>query len=220
MRPSAAQAFRAGYQPSTARARHGSWFGLLFPPRTVGRRRGTGARHGGGRPRRIRGGVRHQVVQAGHAPGAPTRRHTPNRRRGRAGSPRLPARSCWATRGSRRDVDTTEIPEVVSVEPQRWAAYWRKWPLAAWVGELKGTPGRWFRLEGERFVPTFSVDPALGDAFDAMAAEVVEYRLARYLVGKEEAVGGGVGVQGESRRRPPNPLHRPQAIPRAARGRS
>jgi superfamily II DNA or RNA helicase/diadenosine tetraphosphate (Ap4A) HIT family hydrolase len=29
IRPSAAQAFRAGYQPSAARAKHGSWFGLL-----------------------------------------------------------------------------------------------------------------------------------------------------------------------------------------------
>jgi hypothetical protein len=90
----------------------------------------------------------------------------------------------------RRDVDTNEIPDITSADPQRWAAYWRKWPLAAWSGELKGTPGRWFRLDRDRFVPTFSVDPVLGDAFDVMTAEMVEYRLARYLVGKEEASTG------------------------------
>src|SRR5205807_1663639 len=69
-------------------------------------------------------------------------------------------------------------------------AYWRKWPLAAWSGDLKGAPGRWFRLDGDGFVPLFTVDEAVGDTFDAMAAELVEYRLARYLVGKEESAAG------------------------------
>ena len=83
-----------------------------------------------------------------------------------------------------RDNESKEMPDPAAAEPQTWEAHWRKWPLAAWSGELTGRTG-WFRIDDDRFNPTFSVDEPLGDAFDAMVAELVEYRLGRYLEGKE-----------------------------------
>ena len=38
-------------------------------------------------------------------------------------------------------------------------------------------------------VPTFRVSDHLGDTFDAMVAEIVEYRLARYLLKKQSPAG-------------------------------
>ena len=189
MRPSAAQAFRAGYRTSTARAKHGSWFGLLLHLGLLAdeeeRVMATAGNVLAGfevesvtksyKLVTLRALLHDGTLRAGDEVG----RIAATARQIVLGDPRL-----------RRDVDASEIPDVASADLQRWAAYWRKWPLAAWAGELKGTPGRWFRLESDRLVPTFSVDPALGDAFDAMAAEIVEYRLARYLVGKEEASAG------------------------------
>lgn len=41
----------------------------------------------------------------------------------------------------------------------------------------------WFRIDGRRFVPSFQVSVELGEAFDAMVEELVDYRLVRYLFG-------------------------------------
>jgi hypothetical protein len=41
-----------------------------------------------------------------------------------------------------------------------------------------------FRIDGRRFVPTFTVATALGETFDTMVEELVDYRLARYLFTK------------------------------------
>ena len=38
---------------------------------------------------------------------------------------------------------------------------------------------------GQRLEPTFRVAAELADTFDAMVAEIVEYRLSRYLTGQE-----------------------------------
>jgi superfamily II DNA or RNA helicase/diadenosine tetraphosphate (Ap4A) HIT family hydrolase/HKD family nuclease len=189
MRPSAAQAFRAGYQPSTARAKHGSWFGLLSHLSLLADEEERVLSTAGD----VLAGFEVESVTKSYK--LVTLRallHNGTLRTGdEVGRIAATARQIvLADPRLRRDVDTNEISDMASADPQRWAAYWRKWPLAAWSGELKGTPGRWFRLEGDRFVPTFSVDPALCDAFDAMTAELVEYRLARYLVGKEEVSTG------------------------------
>ena len=80
------------------------------------------------------------------------------------------------------------MPDPVAAAEGEWREYWRRWPLAAWAGELRGQAGRWFRIEGDRFVPTFRVPDALGAAFDDMAAELVDWRLARYLFTKQPGI--------------------------------
>jgi SOS-response transcriptional repressor LexA len=80
---------------------------------------------------------------------------------------------------------SAELADPRAAAPDRWAAYWRKWPMQAWAGTLRGDPSQaWFRLDNDRFVPTFSVDERHGEAFDAMVAELVDYRLARHLLAK------------------------------------
>jgi hypothetical protein len=189
MRPSAAQTFRAGYQPSAARAKHGSWFGLLSHLGLLDDEEELVAATAGD----ILAGLETEPVTKSYK--LVTLRallHDGTLRTGDAVG-RIAATAREIVLGDPRlvrDVGNDEFPDLATASPERWAAYWRKWPLAAWAGELKGTPGRWFRVDGDRLVPTFTVDPNLGDAFDAMAAEVVEYRLARYLVGKEETAAG------------------------------
>ncbi len=96
----------------------------------------------------------------------------------------------------------TGMGDPVAAGEGDWRDYWRRWPLAAWAGELRGAPGRWFRIDGERFVPTFAVDERMGATFDAMVAELVDWRLARYLFTKRgEGAGSRVRV-GQANGRP------------------
>jgi hypothetical protein len=78
---------------------------------------------------------------------------------------------------------------VASASSDTWRDYWLRWPLSAWAGQLRGTANGWFRIDGHRFVPTFSIGSDVGDAFDAMIDELVDYRLARYLFTKRGASG-------------------------------
>ena len=74
------------------------------------------------------------------------------------------------------DVDKNEFPSVQIVETAKWERYWRRNPVDAWSG------GPWFDVEGERFVPRFSIPEPLAEAFDAMVAELVEWRLHEYFL--------------------------------------
>ena len=76
------------------------------------------------------------------------------------------------------------MPDPSSVDAETWREYWLNWPLAAWAGRLRGSTNGWFRIDGRRFVPAFRVSADVGDTFDAMVEELVDYRLARYLFTK------------------------------------
>src|SRR5262249_33493472 len=82
------------------------------------------------------------------------------------------------------DTRSAEMPDPASANSDSWRDYWLKWPLSAWAGQLRGTATGWFRIDGHRFVPTFSIRTDVGDPFDAMVNELVDYRLARYLFTK------------------------------------
>ena len=60
---------------------------------------------------------------------------------------------------------------------EQWQRFWVKWPLTHLTKN-----GGLFELTDDRIVPRFAVDEDLGDAFDAMVAEVIEWRLAEYLL--------------------------------------
>ncbi len=190
-RPSAAQAFRAGYNPASPRAKWGGWFDYLRHQELTTPQESTSIDAAGDFLRAlefeaITKSYKLVVLRALLHEGAlltgtsvanlATVSHDIVR-----GDPRLV-----------RDVQTAELHDAASASDAAWEAYWRKWPVAAWLGELKGEKGRWFELDGDRFVPRFVVPSDLADTFCAMTAELIEWRLARYLVGKEPIATGVV----------------------------
>ena len=85
-----------------------------------------------------------------------------------------------------------ELPDPRKPDPKAWLAYWRKNPIAAWIGEGKRQAGRaWFRVEKERFVPRIPVSPGDEAALAEMTRELVDYRLAQY---RERARKQGPGA--------------------------
>lgn len=186
-RPSAAQAFHAGYNPASVRARHDGWFGFIEHLGLASDAERSVIAHVGD----VLNGLEAEPITKSYKlillrallhdgalrSGADIRKIAATSRELILGDPRLV-----------RDATNAELQDVALAAPLEWEAFWRKWPVAAWAGELSGRPGRWFRIAGERLEPRFSVPPELADMFDAMAAEIVEYRLSRYLVGKDIAV--------------------------------
>ena len=70
----------------------------------------------------------------------------------------------------------------------KWERYWRQWPIAAWTGSLRGTEDSGlFRVESDQFIPAIGLaqDPTLVD----LVAELIDYRLCRYLDGKAKQPG-------------------------------
>lgn len=65
-----------------------------------------------------------------------------------------------------------------------WEAYWRKNPIHALIGGNRSDGSAWFCLDGDTLRLTLEVPDELSATFDAMVAELVEYRLHRYLVGR------------------------------------
>jgi hypothetical protein len=104
------------------------------------------------------------------------------------------------------DTSSAEMPNPSSVKADAWREYWLKWPLSAWAGQLRGASSGWFRIDGRRFVPAFRVASDVGETFDAMVGELVDYRLARYLFTKAGMPGPG-----------PQPAHRLKVIQASGR---
>src|SRR5690606_37015544 len=187
--PSAAQAFPAGVNPAAARSRYGGWFGMLaglglLSPEESDVFSQSGHVLAGFETEPVNTCFRLVAFRALRLVGAL-----------RSGASvatiaRVSRELILADPRLRADVEGGEFRDLADADPKAWEAYWRKWPIAAWSGELRGTGGRWFELDGNRLVPTFSVEPELGDAFDAMAAELVEYRLTRYVLQREPAPSG------------------------------
>lgn len=60
-----------------------------------------------------------------------------------------------------------------------WSKWWLKWPLDRWMQPLDGN--RWFTVEEDRFKFTPAVPVELRRGFEALSAEIVDYRLAQYV---------------------------------------
>jgi hypothetical protein len=187
VRPSAVQAFLAGYNPSAVRAAHGGWFGFLTDLGIASEEEcavviRVGEVLEGFESEPITRAYKLIVLRALLQDGAPRSGATvaeiaSTSRQIVLADPRLV-----------RDVGDREFADVAAASPEDWERYWRRWPIAHWTEQ--GRKGRqWFRLDGERMVPTFRVPAELGDTFDAMASEIVEYRLARYLLKKQSPSG-------------------------------
>lgn len=65
-----------------------------------------------------------------------------------------------------------------------WQRYWQKNPISAWIGEDAKGSRAWFNLTGDQFALALEIPAELGETFDAMVAEITEYRLYRYLLSR------------------------------------
>jgi hypothetical protein len=193
-RASAVQVYGAGYNPSSARARHGHWFAFLDqlgllnePEREVVRRHGDVL--AGFEKEAITKSYKLVTLQAllqlgALRTGADVAEIAWAAQRIVSGDPRLVANSRSA-----------DMPDPASVDADTWRDYWLKWPLAAWAGRLRGASSGWFRIDGRRFVPTFRVAADVGETFAALVDELVDYRLARYLFTRESQLEDAVRLK-------------------------
>jgi superfamily II DNA or RNA helicase/diadenosine tetraphosphate (Ap4A) HIT family hydrolase/HKD family nuclease len=182
-RPSAVQAYEAGYNPSSARARYGHWFAFLDDLELLAEHEREVARRYGD----VLAGIEKEAITKSYKlvtlqallqlgalrTGADVAEIAWTAHQIVTGDPRLVA-----------DTRSAEMPDPASVDAETWREYWLNWPLAAWAGRLRGTTNGWFRIDGRRFAPAFQVSADIGDTFDAMVEELVDYRLARYLFTK------------------------------------
>lgn len=177
-RPSAVQAFRAGFNPRTARRRHGHWFGLLQELDVltdeersvvdlVGDVLTTVEKESATKSYKLV--TLRSLVQRGRLrSGAPVDVIASASQHLVAADPRL-----------LRDATSDDLPDPAGATSEVWTRYWRKWPISHLAG---AGPGRLFTLTDDQLMPTFAVPPELGPTFDAMVDELVEWRLAEYLL--------------------------------------
>lgn len=88
------------------------------------------------------------------------------------------ARSLQLVRGDPRlaaDVDPKEFASLVAVDAAKWSSYWTRNPVAAWAGT------EWFEAADGQLAPSFSIAGEDAAPFDAMVAELLEWRLHNYL---------------------------------------
>lgn len=99
-----------------------------------------------------------------------------------------------------KDLDNaSDLGDPRHPDPAAWRAYWRKNPLAAWLGESADKHKRpWFVLRqtagAERFEPKFDVPAELAPTLAAMVAELVDWRLAEYRARARAPVSGEAGA--------------------------
>jgi superfamily II DNA or RNA helicase/diadenosine tetraphosphate (Ap4A) HIT family hydrolase len=178
-RPSAVQAYEAGYNPASARAGHGHWFAFLDDVDLLTEQEREVARQ-------------HADVLAGIEKEPITKSYKLITLQAllRLGALRTgadTAQIAWTahqivTSDPRLLADApAEMPDPASADADAWHRYWLDWPLSAWAGRLRDTSAGWFRIDARRFIPAFQVAADIGETFDTMVEEIVDYRLARYL---------------------------------------
>jgi phage repressor protein C with HTH and peptisase S24 domain len=63
----------------------------------------------------------------------------------------------------------------------QWQRYWRGNPVNAWIGgNVADTAPHFFRLEEDRFVPTFAVPAEAVETLASLVQEIADFRLATY----------------------------------------
>jgi len=75
---------------------------------------------------------------------------------------------------------TAELAESAGDDDDAFARRWRTHPLRVFH-QAKGFSQRWFALDGDRFVSQLEVAEADREVFDAMTAELVDFRLRAHL---------------------------------------
>ena len=80
--------------------------------------------------------------------------------------------------------------DVMHPTETEWDAYWTKNPIAAWTGANTKASAPWFSVANGEMALGLDVPDELGLTFDAMVAELVEYRLHRYVMSKSARLEG------------------------------
>ncbi|ORV46715.1 DUF3427 domain-containing protein [Mycobacterium conspicuum] len=188
LRPTAAQTFRAGFDPAVVTAHYGGWFQFLRSIDLLGEGEAALVDAHGDTLRAIQTesitksykliAIRALLHEGALRTGDDIATNADVSRRLLLADPRLA-----------RDVPLKEFPDLAAAPSEKWAHYWLKWPIAHLTGT--GPDGarapKLFRLDGDRIMPTFDVGDELGEVFDALAAELIEYRLANYVLNKEKS---------------------------------
>lgn len=105
----------------------------------------------------------------------------------------------------RRRSFTADLPEKVSdidrLSEALWHQYWKGNPIDAWLGEnRKHDAKKWFKNQEGHFLPVFEVSAAEVDTFTALVQELVDYRLATYVVRKGvDTPVAGISADAETR---------------------
>jgi superfamily II DNA or RNA helicase/diadenosine tetraphosphate (Ap4A) HIT family hydrolase/HKD family nuclease len=92
------------------------------------------------------------------------------------------------------DLRSKELPAPEKLPADAFARYWRKWPLAAWAGELSGAERAWARIEDGSFRLRLEIPERLRPALTNLVAELVDWRLAAYLDRKTTVEGAVLKV--------------------------
>jgi len=85
----------------------------------------------------------------------------------------------------------------VAASDAEWAEWWRQWPLDRWQQPIEGV--RWFTLENDRFRFKGKVPAPLRRKFEALSAEIVDYRLVHYARSRRiDGMSSSAAVSGEA----------------------
>ncbi|MGQ0845301.1 MAG: DEAD/DEAH box helicase family protein [Sporichthyaceae bacterium] len=79
------------------------------------------------------------------------------------------------------DLRSKEIAAPEFMSSAAFARYWRKWPIAAWAGELSRSEHAWASVAGDSFALRIDVPEHLKGPLTELVSELVDWRLARYL---------------------------------------
>ncbi len=187
LRPTAGQTFRAGHDPAVVTAKYGSWFAFLRTADLLGEREAAVVDAHGDTLRAFQTesvtksyklvAIRALLHDGALRTGDEIVRNAETSRELLLSDPRLV-----------HDVPAREFPDLADPSVEKWARYWRQWPIAHLTGTgSSGTrPNALFRLESDWIVPAFAIDAKLGEIFDSMVAELMEYRLASYVLNKDK----------------------------------
>lgn len=74
-----------------------------------------------------------------------------------------------------------QLRNTSAVASEKWQQYWRRNPVAAWLGEQSAAArAPFFTLDEDRFRPSFEVHDSCLASFTGLVQELIDYRLARY----------------------------------------
>jgi superfamily II DNA or RNA helicase/diadenosine tetraphosphate (Ap4A) HIT family hydrolase/HKD family nuclease len=96
-----------------------------------------------------------------------------------------------------RDVADETSPDPADARTEVWRAYMRKNPIAAWAGEMRADPSSApFALVDETLMAKLDVAPEVRPAVEELVAEIVDWRLVRYLDDLQARQQEGAGGRG------------------------
>ena len=187
LRPTAAQTFRAGHDPAAVSSKHGSWFGFLNTLGLLGPREEAVFSAHADLLRAIQVeditkcykliAMRALLHDGRFCTGDSVANNAATSRQLLLADPRLA-----------REVPQSQFPDLQHAPERKWASYWLSWPISRLTGadSSLSRSNHLFRLDSDRIIPSFTVLQDHRAVFESMAAELTEYRLAKYLL-KQDA---------------------------------